>query len=66
MADPTGTAERCARCAAPFRCGMRAGDATPCWCTELPSLEPVAGRSCLCRECLEAELAKAKRPSASL
>jgi len=51
---------RCARCGAPFTCGMQAGDRSdelqPCWCAGLPPLEPVPGRGCLCRRCLEDEL----------
>ena len=45
----------CAGCGTPFTCGMRAGQ-EPCWCAGLPALEPVPGRDCLCRKCLEAEL----------
>jgi hypothetical protein len=45
----------CARCGAAFACG--AGSAGPCWCASLPALEPVPGRGCLCRTCLEQELA---------
>jgi len=33
----------------------------PCWCASLPPLAPVTGRGCLCRACLERELA-ALRP----
>ena len=50
----------CARCGTPFTCGMQAGDRSaelpPCWCAGLPPLEPVPGRGCLCRQCLEGEL----------
>jgi hypothetical protein len=46
---------RCARCGAPFLCGMQAGE-EPCWCAALPPLEPVPGRTCLCRACFETEL----------
>ncbi|MSQ49486.1 MAG: hypothetical protein EXR30_03755 [Betaproteobacteria bacterium] len=28
----------------------------PCWCSALPALVPVAGRGCLCRDCLTNEL----------
>jgi Cysteine-rich CWC len=48
----------CARCGAAFGCG--AGGAAPCWCAALPPLEPVPGRGCLCRACLERELAVAR------
>ncbi|MBI1942159.1 MAG: cysteine-rich CWC family protein [Betaproteobacteria bacterium] len=47
--------EACARCGAPFVCGMKAGEAR-CWCSDLPALQPVPRRSCLCRACLEEEL----------
>ncbi|HZS70177.1 MAG TPA: cysteine-rich CWC family protein [Burkholderiales bacterium] len=43
----------CARCGQPFRCGA---DEEACWCEDLPALQPIAGRDCLCRQCLEAEL----------
>ena len=43
----------CARCGAPFVCGMQAGT-KPCWCASLPAIEPVPGRDCLCRACLAA------------
>jgi hypothetical protein len=49
-AEPGGLT-RCARCGAEFVCGMLSGEPR-CWCAELPSIEPVPGRSCLCRECL--------------
>jgi hypothetical protein len=45
----------CARCGAPFSCGMQAGE-QDCWCSRLPALQPVAGRGCICRACLEEEL----------
>lgn len=44
----------CARCGTPFACGMLSE--APCWCAQLPPLEPVPGRGCLCRGCLEDEL----------
>jgi hypothetical protein len=61
MATTKNTPEsRCARCGAPFTCGMQAGHSSdemqPCWCAALPPLEPVPGRGCLCRRCLEDEL----------
>ena len=46
---------RCARCGAVFTCGMQAGQ-EPCWCAELPAIEPVPGRNCLCQACLKDEL----------
>lgn len=55
--------ESCARCGAPFVCGMKAGEGSDemrrCWCYGLPALEPVAGRGCICRACLEEELKSA-------
>ncbi|MEK6243645.1 MAG: cysteine-rich CWC family protein [Pseudomonadota bacterium] len=48
--------DRCARCGTAFVCGMKAGQAR-CWCADLPPLEPLPGRGCLCRACLEIELA---------
>ncbi|HEV3009334.1 MAG TPA: cysteine-rich CWC family protein [Burkholderiales bacterium] len=56
MQSTTPNPERCARCGAPFHCGR---DEAECWCASLPALEPVPGRACLCRHCLEREL---KRP----
>ncbi|HTG96096.1 MAG TPA: cysteine-rich CWC family protein [Burkholderiales bacterium] len=50
-----GLPDTCARCGAPFRCGAKNRD-DKCWCSEMPPLEPLPGRSCLCRECLELEL----------
>ncbi len=49
----------CARCKKPFRCGA---DEEGCWCEELPALQPVVGRDCLCRECLELELKERSAP----
>jgi hypothetical protein len=46
---------QCARCGAPFVCGMQAGQ-EPCWCASLPPIEPAPGRGCLCRGCFEEEL----------
>ena len=45
----------CARCAAPFVCGMQAGE-EPCWCTAMPAIKPEPGRGCLCRACLTADV----------
>jgi len=50
--------DRCARCGAPFECGMQAG-LTDCWCTKLPpiaALDATAG--CYCPRCL-AEVSRA-------
>ncbi|HEY8251523.1 MAG TPA: cysteine-rich CWC family protein [Burkholderiales bacterium] len=55
METPPQNPDRCARCGAQFRCGAKNRDAE-CWCAGLPPLEPVQGRLCLCRPCLEAEL----------
>jgi ribosomal protein L34E len=49
-----GNESRCARCDAPFICGMKSAE--PCWCASLPPLEPEPGRGCLCRACLEQAL----------
>jgi hypothetical protein len=53
---------QCVRCGATFTCGVAdAQSAQPCWCTELPPLQidpavPAQGRSCLCPDCLRAQL----------
>ncbi|MDA8257625.1 MAG: cysteine-rich CWC family protein [Betaproteobacteria bacterium] len=64
IAGPTGT---CARCGAPFRCGMEAGDAE-CWCAGMPPLLPVPAASaavgCLCPACLQARLEQARQERA--
>ncbi|HET7671105.1 MAG TPA: cysteine-rich CWC family protein [Burkholderiales bacterium] len=49
----------CARCRRPFRCGA---DEEACWCEDLPALQPVAGRDCLCPECLAVELKERSAP----
>jgi len=54
---------RCAVCGAAFTCGMQAGQ-EPCWCASLPALKPVPGRACLCRRCLDGELAKGEAEQA--
>jgi hypothetical protein len=36
----SGAGQRCLRCGVPFRCGMQ--DATRCWCTTLPWIDPAA------------------------
>jgi len=44
---------RCARCGAPFRCGI--DDAGGCWCAKLPALPREAyaeAAGCLCEACL--------------
>jgi uncharacterized protein (TIGR00290 family) len=44
--------DRCARCGAPFECGMRAGLAE-CWCAKLPPVKPSdAAAGCYCPRCL--------------
>lgn len=46
---------RCEGCGAPFRCGMRDGEAR-CWCADLPNVVPVPGdgpAACLCPDCLD-------------
>jgi uncharacterized protein (TIGR00290 family) len=44
--------DRCARCGAPFECGMRAGLAE-CWCAKLPPVAPHdAAAGCYCPRCL--------------
>ncbi|MGB8434414.1 MAG: cysteine-rich CWC family protein [Burkholderiales bacterium] len=46
------TFDRCARCGAPFECGMQAGLAE-CWCAQLPPIAPPdAAASCYCPRCL--------------
>ncbi|HEY2338674.1 MAG TPA: cysteine-rich CWC family protein [Burkholderiales bacterium] len=52
--------KRCARCGTPFTCGA---DEPHCWCENLPPLEPVPGRDCLCRACLEREVRERSAPS---
>ncbi|HEX4328432.1 MAG TPA: cysteine-rich CWC family protein [Burkholderiales bacterium] len=49
-------ASACARCGAPFTCGMVAG--TPqCWCNALPPLPTLLPfETCLCPACLEQAL----------
>jgi hypothetical protein len=61
-ANSSAPESRCARCGAPFDCGMRSG-AGSCWCAALPPLAPVAGRACLCRRCLTEELRAAPPPA---
>ncbi|BAN21811.1 cysteine-rich CWC family protein [Caballeronia insecticola] len=61
-------AESCAQCGAPFRCGVRAGDAA-CWCAALPALPHdrlSPGVGCLCPACLTrltAQIERASRPA---
>ena len=48
---------RCARCGAPFRCGM--ADPSGCWCAKLPPLPRdayAADAGCLCEACLRKAL----------
>jgi hypothetical protein len=52
---------RCARCGAPFHCGI--GDAGGCWCTRLPPLPReayAADAGCLCEACLGEALRAAR------
>jgi len=55
---PGAAAEsRCARCGAPFHCGI--GDAGGCWCARLPVLPRLAyaaDAGCLCEQCLREAL----------
>lgn len=48
----------CARCGAPFTCGVNA--ATPCWCVSQPVLATIDASltGCLCPDCLAAALAR--------
>jgi len=51
-AGPAGES-RCARCGAPFHCGI--DDPGGCWCAKLPPLPREAyspGGGCLCERCL--------------
>ncbi|MBX2872537.1 MAG: hypothetical protein KTR30_10570 [Saprospiraceae bacterium] len=45
----------CSNCGNILSCA--ADQATACWCAELPAiLPPVTGKSCLCIDCLKAEI----------
>ncbi|QKS27777.1 cysteine-rich CWC family protein [Accumulibacter sp.] len=61
-----GGEARCARCGAPFACGMMASSASDCWCRQLPPLAAAAapGSGCYCRRCLEESLRAAAQPAA--
>ena len=48
--QPAVAVSTCERCGAEFHCGSQ--DQQPCWCSKFPGVEPVAGMSCLCPECL--------------
>jgi hypothetical protein len=53
-----GGQSRCARCRAPFCCGIE--NAGGCWCAKLPSLPResyAADAGCLCEKCLREALA---------
>ncbi len=57
---PPGDAResRCARCGAPFHCGI--DDPGGCWCAKLPPLPReayAADTGCLCEKCLREALA---------
>jgi ribosomal protein L34E len=52
-----GGQSRCAKCGAPFHCGI--DDADGCWCAKLPSLPRqgyAADATCLCEACLKEAL----------
>jgi hypothetical protein len=53
-AHPNLEGSRCARCGAPFHCGMNGPG--PCWCAAYPQVMPVpqAGAGCYCPDCLAA------------
>jgi ribosomal protein L34E len=54
---------RCARCGAPFHCGI--DDAGGCWCARLPPLsreDYAAAAGCLCEQCLRAAVVAAAAP----
>ena len=54
---PAAENSRCARCGAPFRCGME--DPGGCWCAKLPPLPRdayAADAGCLCEACLRKAL----------
>jgi len=58
-----GGESRCARCGAPFRCGI--DDAGGCWCAKLPPLPREAyasGAGCLCEKCLREALGRPATP----
>jgi hypothetical protein len=58
MTTSDGRTLACARCGAPFRCGI--DDAAGCWCARLPPLPAAAlaaDGDCLCERCLRAALA---------
>ena len=50
--------DQCPKCGGPLECGMKAGK-EHCWCKDLPQVMPVTEKdsSCLCRKCLEEEIA---------
>lgn len=65
-AQPPSPAERCSQCGAPFVCGYAAG-LRECWCSGFPKLpagDIVAGRGCLCPDCLRAKQASQTPPAA--
>ena len=47
---PAVAMSSCESCGAQFHCGSQ--DEAPCWCLEFPAVDPVAGMSCLCPDCL--------------
>jgi hypothetical protein len=60
----TSRERACARCGAPFHCGI--DDPGGCWCARLPPLPPTAyvDGGCLCERCLRE--AAAAQPQALL
>src|SRR5437660_7625126 len=50
------TVKRCPRCAAEFLCDA-AAETERCWCAELPPIMPMTDEGCLCRKCLQKEIA---------
>jgi ribosomal protein L34E len=60
---PPAESSRCARCGAPFRCGI--DDIGGCWCARLPPLPReayAADAGCLCEACLRRALGAAIPP----
>src|SRR4051812_47921114 len=47
----------CSICGRAFLCHAKSSD-RKCWCAEFAALPPLAGRDCLCPDCLKRELAK--------
>ena len=64
-ADIVAPSGRCARCGAPFTCGMEAG-LPECWCAQMPRLlrVPEAPAGCYCAACLAQVIESARAPMA--